>query len=230
MPDFERLRPCLQRVILKQRSVLQERHKRIEHVHFIESGIVSLRAIANGTAVETAILGNRGVGEAGIACGVEQSLHQAVVLISGCALRVDIGDLRNAMAECPGIRERLLRFVEPLIVHSSQTALCGMRHDLHQRIACWLSLICDAAQCKNVPITQDHLSFILGARRPSVTEELARFEQLGLIAKTRGVLEILDREMLRQAACECLDIIGRSYGRAELISVRNTVPIPIENT
>src|SRR3981081_1012179 len=55
--DFDCIRPFLEPVALKERSVLHELNKRIEHVNFIETGIVSLRTLAIGSVLETAKVG-----------------------------------------------------------------------------------------------------------------------------------------------------------------------------
>lgn len=41
--------------------VLQEPKKPVEHVYFVESGLVSLRVVAAGSMLETAVIGYRGV-------------------------------------------------------------------------------------------------------------------------------------------------------------------------
>src|ERR1700760_1902559 len=44
-PDaFEDLRPHLERVPIRRRAILQEQHRPIEHVHFIERGVASIFA------------------------------------------------------------------------------------------------------------------------------------------------------------------------------------------
>jgi CRP-like cAMP-binding protein len=137
-----------------------------------------------------------------------------MVLVSGSALRIRADDLERSMRERPQIREHLLRYVQSLMVHSSQTALCGVRHQLEQRLACWLCLACDALEGDVLPITHDHLSAILGFRRAGVTETLKRFEEQGLVRKMRGVLQIRDRELLKRTACCCYGIVANAYKRA----------------
>ena len=58
-PDaFDRLRPHLELIGLERRTVLQEHHRPIEHVYFIERGVASLfaRTQRNGP-VEVATIG-----------------------------------------------------------------------------------------------------------------------------------------------------------------------------
>jgi len=214
--DFSCIRPFLNSVVLKERTVLQEARKRVEHLYFIETGIVSLRTLGAGSILETATVGYQGVVGVSVALGTETSMHQSIVLVSGTALRIHIDDLLRSMRRQPQIREHLLRYTHALLIHSSQTALCCAKHDIEERLACWLCLACDALDGNVLPITHDHLSVILGLRRAGVTESLTRFEQAGLIRKMRGLLQIRDRQLLEQKACSCYGIVARGYYSAKL--------------
>jgi CRP-like cAMP-binding protein len=213
LSDFDYIRPFLEPVALKERSVLHEPNKPIDHVNFIETGIVSLRTLAIGSILETAMVGCYGAVGASIALGEATSLHRSIVLVPGSALRIRTDDLLRSTHERPQIREHLLRYVQSLMTHSSQIALCGVRHELEQRLACWLCLACDAVDGNVLPVTHDHLSTMLGLRRAGVTETLSRFEEEGLVRKTRGVLQVRDRRLLRQKACGCYAVITNEYER-----------------
>src|SRR5882757_4623435 len=193
----------LRPVSLKERVVLQQSQKPIEHVDFIESGMISLRTLGTGDILETALIGRQGAAGASVALGCEQSGFQSIVVAPGQALRISADELRLAMRERPRIREHLLQYLHALMVHGAQMALCGMRHDLEKRMACWLGLACDAIGGRILPITHEDLSTSLGLRRPSVTGMLNQMEEDGLIRKMRGVVEIRDRERLALRMCGC---------------------------
>lgn len=57
------------------------------------------------------------------------------------------------------------------------------------------------------PLTQEFLAQVLGTRRASVTVAAGILQRAGLIAHTRGDVEIIDREKLEEAACECYGIM-----------------------
>ncbi len=191
--------------------MLQDSTRRIDHVHFVETGIISLRTQATGSVVEVATVGYHGVVGASVALGAETATHQAIVLADGSALRIRRDDLIYVMGESPHIRERLLQYIQSLMIHISQTTLCGARHELERRLACWLSFASDALKSRVLPITHDRLSTILGLRRASLTESLIRLEEEGLIAKDRGVIAILQHNLLKDKACGCYSVISRSY-------------------
>ncbi|MHB0816559.1 Crp/Fnr family transcriptional regulator [Bradyrhizobium sp. 1.29L] len=115
------------------------------------------------------------------------------------------------MCERPRVREHLSNYVQALDLHSAQSGFCGVRHDREQRLACWLSLACDAIDDHVLPVTHDYLSAVLGLRRAGVTETLIRFEEQGLIQKMRGVLQIHERQRLKHKACSCYGIIADAY-------------------
>jgi CRP-like cAMP-binding protein len=215
LADLACIGPFLKPVALKERAVLQEPRKRVEHINFVETGIVSLRTIATGCFLETAMVGSRGAVGASVALGADTAMHQSIVLVSGSALSIHADDLRRLMIERPQIREHLLRYIQALMVHGSQTALCGVRHDLEQRLACWLCIACDALDGDVLPITHDHLSTILGLRRSGLTQSLIRFEEEGLIRKSRGAMRVRERSLLQQKACGCYGVIASAYDWAK---------------
>ncbi|WP_375779112.1 Crp/Fnr family transcriptional regulator [Bradyrhizobium sp. ma5] len=209
--DLAALRRYLEPIVLKGRMVLQEPRKQLDHIHFVESGLISLRIVAPGSILETAVIGHRGaVGAPLLAIG-NLSAHQSVVLVPGSAHRIPVDDLRIVMKTHPKIRETLFHYIQALTMHCAQTALCGVRHDREKRLATWLCLASDALDANVLPVTHDYLSCVLGLRRAGVTEALNRFEEQGMIRKMRGVLQIDGRKSLEQMVCCCYKLISSGY-------------------
>ncbi|MFK4719266.1 CRP-like cAMP-binding protein [Bradyrhizobium niftali] len=215
LPDLTAMGGFLEPVALKERMVLQEAKRNIEHVYFIESGLTSLRIIAEGSIFETAVIGYRGAVGAAFLMGESLSTHQCVVLLPGRALRIRVADLRRIMSDRPDIQEQLSRYAQALSLHCAQAGLCGVWHDQSRRLASWLCLASDNVGAQVLPVTHDYLSSVLGLRRAGVTETLIRFEEQGLIRKMRGVLEINERERLEQKACCCYKLISGAYASAK---------------
>ncbi|MFB9265094.1 Crp/Fnr family transcriptional regulator [Bradyrhizobium erythrophlei] len=216
--DLAAIGGFLEPIILKERMVLHEPRRQVDYVYFIESSVSSLRIVAAGSILETAVVGYRGAVGASFLLGAHLPIHQSAVLFPGSALRIRVDDLRRVVNERPQIRGHLGRYVQALLMHSAQTGLCGVRHDLEQRLACWLCLASDAFDGAVLPVTHDYLSAVLGLRRAGVTETLIRFEEQGLIRKKRGVLQIDERKRLQQRACSCYSIISNAYVSAEDMS------------
>jgi CRP-like cAMP-binding protein len=140
--------------------------------------------------------------------GARTSVHQCIILVPGTAIRIGVEDFRRIMYERPQIREHVPKYVQALMTHCSQVALCDVHHNTE---ASWICLACDSLDSDTLPITHDNLSVILGLRRARVTESLTRFESHGLVRKMRGVLEVRDRGRLREHACACCGVIAGAY-------------------
>ncbi|MCA1510327.1 Crp/Fnr family transcriptional regulator [Bradyrhizobium sp. NBAIM01] len=202
---------CLEPIVLKERMVLQEPKRPVEHVYFMESGLVSLRVIAAGSMLETAVIGYRGAVGTSFLWGGHLSAHQSVVVFPGSAHRIRVEDLRRIMKTRPEIREHLFEYVQALTFQCVQAALCGVRHHREQRLASWLCLASEAVNGRMLPVTHDYLSSVLGLRRAGVTETLIRFEQQGLLRKMRGVLQIDEHKLLEEKACCCYKLVSAAY-------------------
>jgi CRP-like cAMP-binding protein len=106
-------------------------------------------------------------------------------------------------------RKSIQRFGQEMASQSSQVAACNRLHEVDERLARWLLMSQDRLNGGIVPLTQEFLAHMLGTRRASVTVAAGILQKAGLIAYTRGRVEILDREMLEDAACECYGVMVR---------------------
>lgn len=78
---------------------------------------------------------------------------------------------------------------------------------MDERLARWLLMTADRIGSNSVPLTQELLAQMLGTRRSSVTVAAGILQNAGLIAHTRGDVEIIDRPRLEDSACECYGIM-----------------------
>lgn len=216
--DLAAVRGFLEPVALKERTVLHQPKTPIDYIYFVESGVVSLRIVADGNMLETAVEGSRGAVGASYLFGGCISPHQSIVLLPGSALRIATAKLYDLMTRHSGLQERLQQYVQALTIHKAIIGVCGIRHDLESRLACWLCVACDTLDGTVLPITHDVLSSALGLRRAGVTEALLRFERDGLIRKQRGILRILDGKRLQQRSCSCYGKISYEYEPSRSIS------------
>ena len=214
-PDlFECVRPFLQPIALKRRTILQEHNRPIEHVYFIERGVASLFARTQRDGpVEVAIVGRLAFVGVAAVLGTMRSPNRCVMEVPGEALRITSMDLQRVMDDAPGVRQHLLKYVHALLVQNTQTALCNVRHELDERLCRWLLLAADRLDEKMIPLTHDQLAMILGVRRAGVTTTLSVLEETGAIIKMRGAVQIADRTILENKTCECYRIIAAEYRR-----------------
>ena len=58
-----------------------------------------------------------------------------------------------------------------------------------------------------MPLTQEFLGQMLGARRASVSVAASMLQKAGMITYTRGNVTLVDKVKLKEAACDCYSII-----------------------
>jgi CRP-like cAMP-binding protein len=182
--------------------VLQHAGVPIEHIYFIEDGLVSVLASADErTAVEVGLIGREGAVGIVAILGVTVSPLRYFVQIGGSALRLKVTDLARVMQDIPELRATLHNALHAALMQSAQSAACNLSHTLPQRLARWLLAAQDRCHREDIPVTQDLFARNLGVRRASVSEVLKTFG--GLFAKERGLIKILDRARLEEIACRC---------------------------
>jgi CRP-like cAMP-binding protein len=211
--EFWALRPFLVHVPFKEHSIIQEQGRRIKHVDFVESGLLSLRALAAGSAIEIGMVGHKGLSGASVVLGARFAPLQSRAITAGRLLRIRVDDLQRSINAKPGIRDRILSYVAALMIHGSQLAFCTARHSTDERLATWICIAGDALTASTIPITHEHLSTNLGLRRAGITESLSRLQSRGIIRKTRGSVQIAQRGALELAACCCCRVILDAYRR-----------------
>ena len=206
--DWERLQPFLERVALKSRRVIQHAGVPIEHVYFIEDGLVSVLASADErSTVEIWLIGREGAVGTAALLGAKTSPLRHFVQIGGSALRIGVDDLNRAMAEMPRLQAILNSHLHASMLQSSQSAACSLSHSLLQRLARWLLTAQDRSGRDELPITQDLLARSLGVRRATVSDAFKPLERQGVFARERGLVRILNRSRLEDIACRCYRIM-----------------------
>jgi CRP-like cAMP-binding protein len=204
LEELERLSPLLQKVPLIPRRVLQHAGLPIEHVTFIEEGLVSVLAkVDERNAVEVGLIGHDGAVGSIVVLGAGTAAFSHFVQIGGSALRVGVDDLFRMLPALPRLREALHLYLHLSWMQSAQVAACSLGHPFEQRLASWLLTAHDRCDMSDLPITQDLLARSLGVRRPTVSDAFKQLAQRGVFAKERGRVRILDRARLERIACRC---------------------------
>jgi hypothetical protein len=72
----------------------------------------------------------------------------------------------------------------------------------------------DITESDTIQLTQEFLSHMMGVRRTSVTLSARMLQAAHLIRYRRGAIKILDREGLKESACECYDVVRSHSERA----------------
>jgi CRP-like cAMP-binding protein len=212
--DYDRLLPHLEPVQLSLKQILYEPSQPLQYAYFPRSGIISLLTVlADGQQVVAAHVGNEGMIGVPLLLGTSQIAIQAVVQISGDALRMQAGMFRSEIQPGGALYTLLLRYTQTLLSQISQMVACNRLHPAEERCCYWLAITQDRLDSNELPLTQTALALMLGVRRARVGPIVSTLERAGLIEFQRGKITILDRSGLEAAACECYRIVRTEIDR-----------------
>jgi CRP-like cAMP-binding protein len=224
--ELERIQPALELVDMPLRKVVIDPNRPIEHVYFMEEGVVSmLGVLEDGTAVETATIGNEGMVGLPVFLGTDRMAAQAFTQVSGCAYRMPVDAFREEIGRGGTLPALLGCYTQAIITLLSQNSACNRVHTTEQRCARWLLLTADRAGRDTVDLTHLFLSQMLGVRRATVTEIAGELQDRGLIDYTRGRITIVDRPGLEGTSCECYRVILSEFDR---LLGGGTIPSPLD--
>ncbi|HEY7662738.1 MAG TPA: Crp/Fnr family transcriptional regulator [Xanthobacteraceae bacterium] len=208
--DYALLLPYLRTTFFPRGAILQEQEAPVANVYFPIGGMVSLVCVMQqGQCVETAVVGREGAVGVFAGLGPWNAFTRAIVQIPGSVAVVPTPHFQAAAHQSARLRELILKYKESLLAQVQQTAACNAVHPLEARLARWLLQALDRTGACELPLTQDAIAQMLGARRTTVTLIACRLQEAGLIRYRRGRIAILDRGGLEQAACECYRTIRR---------------------
>jgi len=212
--ERDRLFPTLEHVDLKSRQVLLKQNAPIDHVYFVQDGMVSLvKRSKKGPVIEVGLVGKEGMVGSLAVLGADAISDEAIVQVPGSAFRMRADVLRKEAARNAATRDLLHRFVQAFFAHVSQSALCNGQHKLEKRAARWLLMGHDRVDGDELRLSHDFLSMMLGVRRAGVTNALTTFKKAKLIETDRGRIFIRNRAGLERASCECYHVVRNEYAR-----------------
>jgi CRP-like cAMP-binding protein len=198
--DLHLLQPHLEPVELPVRKLLAGRNKRIEHVYFPDSGIVSV--VANGgRALELGMVGREGMtGVSVLLDSTAKAPLDTYVRVAGHGQRLSVAHLLKAIDASSSLQMVLLEYTHRFMVQVTETALANGRHNIEERLARWLLMADDRLDGHEVSLTHEFLAVMVGTTRPCVTVGLHEIERRRWITQRRGVVTIVDREGLLEAS------------------------------
>src|SRR5579871_3391428 len=211
--EFNAIRQDLQYLELPLRTVLYEAKKKIEYVHFLNSGMTSLVfETRDRETVEVGVVGNEGYTPIPVVAGLRSSPHEAVMQVGGDGFRLSVEVVERALKDSPRLSEAMNRYAAVHGLQVAQTAGCNRLHDLEQRLARWLLLTQDRVGSGLLRITHDFLAMMLGTDRPSVSLAAGALQKKKIIEYAHGSVRVLNRKKLESSACECYSVIQQFNG------------------
>jgi CRP-like cAMP-binding protein len=208
--EFVELQRHLSPAPLLHRGILHGVNEPIQHVYFIESGMVSLIVLShNGDGIETGTVGSDGVIGCLVAIGTEAAPVQAAVQIAGQAFRCTTPAFLNAYSSLPTLRAMVNKHIGNLLMQAEQNTLCHALHSVEARLCRWMLQTQDLVHSNSFELTQEFLSNMLGVQRTSVSITAHTLQRSGFIRYRRGRIEILNRQGLEEGACECYRVLNK---------------------
>ena len=113
----------------------------------------------------------------------------------------------RAIESMPPFRSLMHAHVQAFLEQVLVSVACNGAHSLKERLARWLLMMRDRSDDDALPITQDLLAEMLGVQRPTITNAARELERVGLIARSRRQVTILNRPGLTKASCECYQLV-----------------------
>jgi CRP-like cAMP-binding protein len=207
-----RIEPHVQPVSNKLGDIVCKAGGFLEHVYFPRGAVLSLlTSLEDGTLIETANIGNEGAFGLFAAMYSRVSFNQCLVQLEGALVRVPIDVVQGEFERSEHVRNLLVSYSETLLAQVQQTAACNARHTIQQRLCRWLLMMHDRAGRENLTYTHEFLAHMLGADRKWVTLAAQAMQAAGLIGYHRGTIQIVDRQGLEKASCECYAIVQARF-------------------
>ena len=111
--------------------VLYEPRGSFDYVYFPETAIISnVAPLKTGKTAETSITGREGLVNVGAIMGDDQSMHRAVVHVSGDGTRISFREFQELQARLPVFRRKLNAYSRAFLAQVMQSVACNASHTL----------------------------------------------------------------------------------------------------
>ena len=209
------IEPYLVLKLVGRGQVLFEPGQDVETTSFPCRGTMGslLVVSSDGKEVEAATIGCEGAIGGIVSAGHKPAFGRAVIQIGGPAFAVSTARLEDAKRRSPVYHDLFSRYADALLAQMMQSVACNALHSIEARCSRWLLAAQDRVGQTAIPLTQEALAQMLGVQRTTVTAVAKALQARGLIRYTRGRLEILNREGIKETACECYAAVEGHFER-----------------
>ena len=105
----------------------------------------------------------------------------------------------------------MTEYSHALLIASMRTSACNGLHGLQERCARWILMTLDRVDSDRFAVTKEFLAQLLGTNRPTASVLVSTLEKAGILNVEGRWVTLADRNRLKEAACECYDIIRKTY-------------------
>jgi CRP-like cAMP-binding protein len=209
-----RIDPHLEPIELDLGALVCEAGGLLKHAYFPQGSVLSLLTVLeNGSAIETANIGREGAFGLFAAMYSRVSFNRCIVQLEGAMVRCPIQLLQSEFKTSEHVRNLFVSYSETLLSQVQQTVACNAAHTTRQRMCRWLLMMHDRAEGVSLTYTHEFMAHILGANRKSVTLAAQSMKNSGLIDYHRGTIQVLSRQKLEQASCECYAVVTERFDK-----------------
>ncbi len=184
----------------------------MHHVDFPIDAVLSVVAtLANGDSVEVGTVGREGFVEADAALESTISSRTSFCQVKGRVGRMSVKRFDERMTASAPFARLMRHNVRATLFSAQQFVACNAKHSVLQRCARWLCMTADRVGSSQFTLTHDFLAIMLGVRRAGVSEAADALSRIGAIEYRRGLVTVLDKNLLEGAACECYQACRRAF-------------------
>jgi CRP-like cAMP-binding protein len=200
--DFALVQPLLQSVRYRFRERLHTANKKVNMVHFLDSGLVSIFAVSSHrrNQILIGLMGKEGMTGLPIIFASDQSPFDVEVEIEGQGRSISVDALMNVMEQSSSLREALMRSLGQVWVEIAHSTLANSTGTVVERLAWILLKGQDRLESDEIPLTHYQIATMMAVRRASVTVALQHLETSGVIERERGMITVRSRAGLEQHA------------------------------
>lgn len=183
----------------------------ISEVYFPLHCVLSVvTRMQDGNMIEVGTIGREGNSAIPLLLGATTTANECYCQVPGSAIRMS-AQLFAQLQTGASFNAVLDRFLQAYVNMLGQLAACNRLHTIYQRCARWLLMTHDRVGKPQFELTQEYLAMMLGTQRSGVTIAAATLQKAGFISYGRGVITVLDRDGLEQAACECNEVARNQF-------------------
>jgi CRP-like cAMP-binding protein len=207
--------------------VVEEVGMPIKHVYFPQTAVLTtVQLMREGVAAAVSVVGREGISGLDAVLRDGPARGHVVCQVPGAALSISVRELRVLIRQHASLLNSILHYTSGYCAMLSQLIACNRLHQVERRCARWLLMILDRTKGPIFPVTQERLSVMLGAQRPTVTTTLAALRATGCLETSRGQVRITNRKRLESYACECYGLCAGYFDFSAADSLRRKLGRP----
>ncbi len=194
------------------RQPIYDAEEPINDVYFPLDCVLSVVArMIDGSQIEIGTIGREGMSAFPLLMGASSTANVCYCQVRGTAIRIPADVFRELAANDAAFRQLLDRYLQAYVNMLGQLAACNRLHSINERCARWLLMTRDRVDSDVIPLTQEFLAMMLGTGRSGVAIAASTLQKAGFIKYAHGIIKVLDRPGLEEAACECYAVARTQF-------------------